>query len=495
MPPLSLAAKFNLLIAATFSTIFVFNVVTLANRVHEGFQAEMEGNLKLARELAEMEIVNGRDPVARLRQVFENPEYRQRVELKIYWSGSPSRQAIEMQAADKTLASPRWFSTLVSPAPRTLHIPVTVNGMMKFGVVELTFYPDLEAAKAWSTLTRLSMNNLLALGLVFAIVILFMNRWLHPFKALGASLLRLERGATNVRLKKEGSAEFVEIASRLNSLAVTLDRVECENRALLERLVKAQDEERSNIARDLHDEVAPCLFSIRTGVLALARAPVAEEPGARRVRDICDQIGAAGNALQDIVGRMLDELRPPGLHELGLEPALRGLLASRQAMRPDIAISFEIADDLHAIDEAVALTAYRVVQEALTNIYRHSSARMANVALRIEHDGSPGDDSDMKPGLRVTVSDDGVGIGADRKKGRGLVGMFERVQALNGRLDIRARADGGAMVDVTLPVIGKARDVEAAPPATEHVEIGRDGAARRAAPAKSAGAGEMSGAA
>ena len=323
---------------------------------------------------------------------------------------------------------------------------------MKFGVIELTFYPDLEAGKAWSTLTRLSLNNLLALGLIFATVFLFMNCWLYPFKALGAGLSQLERGMTNFQLKLEGAVEFVEIASKLNSLAVALDRAESENRTLLERLVKTQDEERANIARDLHDEVAPCLFSIRTGVLALSRSSVANESSARRLRELCDQIGTAGNALQDVIGRMLDELRPPGLHELGLEPALRGLLASRQALRPDVSIALETPHDLHVIDEAVALTAYRVVQEALTNIYRHSSARCANVALAFEHLVSPGSDGEPRLGLRVTVSDNGVGIGSDRKKGRGLVGMSERVRALNGQIKIYACASGGTIVDAILPL-------------------------------------------
>ncbi|MFZ3181037.1 MAG: histidine kinase [Methylocystis silviterrae] len=453
MRPLSLAIKLNILIAATFATIFAFNIATLANRVHAGFQMEMKSNLKLAQELAKMEIVNGRDPMTLLRQVFGDPEYRRRVDLRVIWSGSASRPPIEtLTLLDKNLETPQWFSALISPQPQALHIPVTVHGMMKFGVIELTFYPDLEAGKAWSTLTRLSLNNLLALGLIFATVFLFMNRWLYPFKALGAGLSQLERGMTNFQLKLEGAVEFVEIASKLNSLAVALDRAESENRTLLERLVKTQDEERANIARDLHDEVAPCLFSIRTGVLALSRSSVANESSARRLRELCDQIGTAGNALQDVIGRMLDELRPPGLHELGLEPALRGLLASRQALRPDVSIALETPHDLHVIDEAVALTAYRVVQEALTNIYRHSSARCANVALAFEHLVSPGSDGEPRLGLRVTVSDNGVGIGSDRKKGRGLVGMSERVRALNGQIKIYACASGGTIVDAILPL-------------------------------------------
>lgn len=444
MRPLSLATKFNLLIAAAFSSIFVFNIVTIADRVHAGFEAELKSNFKLAKELAVMETVQGRDPIGRLRQVFEDPAYRPRVEIKVLWSGPPGRELVETPPPpEKKLESPTWFSALISPAPRKLRIPVTVTGMMKFGAIELTFYPDIEAGKAWSSLTRLAAGNLVALGLICAIVLALMNRWLNPFKAIGDGLQQLEQGVRHVRLAPEGAAEFVETAARLNALAQTLDRVEGENRDLLERLVKMQDDERANIARDLHDEVAPCLFAIRTGILALSHAD------GDRIGDVSRDIGAAGNALQDVVHRMLDELRPPGLYELGLEPALRGLIASRRAMRPDVSVTLEAPHDLHGVGEAVELTAFRVVQEALTNIYRHSAARAATVSLRFEQSGA---DEDGALILRVAIADDGVGIGAHQKKGRGLVGMSERVRALNGALRIDARPGGGAVVDVTLPL-------------------------------------------
>ena len=104
MRPLSLAIKLNILIAATFATIFAFNIATLANRVHAGFQMEMKSNLKLAQELAKMEIVNGRDPMTLLRQVFGDPEYRRRVDLRVIWSGSASRPPIEtLTLLDKNL--------------------------------------------------------------------------------------------------------------------------------------------------------------------------------------------------------------------------------------------------------------------------------------------------------------------------------------------------------------------------------------------------------
>lgn len=86
---------------------------------------------------------------------------------------------------------------------------------------------------------------------------------------MAGGLAELEASRSHVRLALKGAAEFRNISSRLNSLAATLDRVREEKLALMEQLIKVQDEERQQIARDLHDEARPCLFSIRAGTATL----------------------------------------------------------------------------------------------------------------------------------------------------------------------------------------------------------------------------------
>jgi len=450
---LSLVARFNLLMGATFLALLVLNVVTLTERVHSDFESEVRADLKLARELAVMETVRGGDPVARLRQVFDDPDYRRRVDVRTIWSAPPGREAEPPpSSAPDAPAGPRWFLAFAAPAPRTSRIPVTVNGMMKFGDIELTFYPDFEAGKAWSSVTRLLTLNTAAICLLFAGVLAVMHRWLHPFKEIGASLSDLERGARNIHLAAAGATEFQDIGRKVNTLAATLSIVEEEKRSLLMRLVKAQDVERANVARDLHDEVAPCLFAIRASALALTQNGAVDQ----KLQGVVQQIGAAANALQDIVRRMLDELRPPGLAEHGLEPALRGLIASLQAARPELEISFDARHELAGLGKAVEVTAYRVVQEALTNVYRHARARRASVSLGMV-ETPHAENAGGALALHIVVADDGVGVTDTQKKGRGLVGMAERVEALNGLLNMRARPDGGAVVDVVLPLFEPAQ--------------------------------------
>ncbi len=183
-----------------------------------------------------------------------------------------------------------------------------------------------------------------------------------------------------------GASEFGLIATRLNSLATTLDRVKEENHALLEKLVKVQDDERHEIARDLHDEAGPCLFSIRASASTLSEALSESRLEEAVARKAVLDIQAAGQALQEVIRRMLDQLRPPGLEELGLEEALGGLVANWKAVHPDLTLTLETPHDLAQLDAAVALTAYRTIKKSLTNIYRHSSANWAKVSSAFEYE-------------------------------------------------------------------------------------------------------------
>ena len=104
----------------------------------------------------------------------------------------------------------------------------------------------------------------LAVTIIFlTLVLLFLRYSLAPFDALKFGLAQLETGKSGVRLSVSGATEFRSIAAALNSLGATLDRVKQENRELVDRLFQVQEGERKDIARDLHDEAGPCLFSIR----------------------------------------------------------------------------------------------------------------------------------------------------------------------------------------------------------------------------------------
>jgi two-component system sensor histidine kinase UhpB len=152
------------------------------------------------------------------------------------------------------------------------------------------------------------------------------------------------------------------------------------------------------------------------------------------------------NALQQFNRRVLERLRPVGLAELGLRQALESLSRLWRESRPDVKIETTISPSLGVTGETADLTIYRIVQEALTNVFRHAGATSVNVVIEpVEQAGHDG-----RGCARVRVSDNGRGMAPGQKLGFGLVGMRERILALGGTLSV-VSSDGGLTVEALVP--------------------------------------------
>ncbi len=201
-----------------------------------------------------------------------------------------------------------------------------------------------------------------------------------------------------------------------------------------ERLVAAREEERRRLRRDLHDGLGPTLAGMAMQLDAASAA--AADP---RIESALGQLRSeARDAIADI-RRVVYELRPPALDELGLAGALREQAARLAAGDGGLSVTVS-APDLPPLPAAVEVAAYRIATEALTNVSRHAGARNCGVALSL---------GDAR--LAVEVSDDGSGLGA-AGTGVGLTSMRERAAELGGGLITGSRPGGGAVVRAELPI-------------------------------------------
>lgn len=455
---MSLKARLSWLIGVVLSAMLAVNVAIMIGHAGPRIRAEADSMEQLSRELVETALASvqeTKDPVPALRRLFDNLRNLRHVEIEILPNDDPApsfdaKLRAELRAELAT-GVPDWFVRLVAPEPRVDIIPARV-GAVQYGNIAIISNPVDELAEIWSDLLWLGAISLAVASLLLALVLALLGRTLAPFATLGRGLARLEAGEKSVRLDLSGASEFKEISSRLNSLATTLDRVQGENHSLIDRLFAVQDSERRDIARDLHDEAGPCLFSIRAGAATLAASASVDFADRELLRRTCANIDAAGQALQSLLRRMLERLRPPPMSELGLEAALRGLVASWSGARPDVRLTLRVAHDLGGLDEKTAFTAYRIVQEALTNVFRHASAAQARALLEFVEAPETLAASGCAEALRVLVEDDGVGLPARRELGLGLVGMSERVHALGGSLRIEDGAAGGTRIEALLPL-------------------------------------------
>ncbi|MDP8909482.1 MAG: sensor histidine kinase, partial [Chloroflexota bacterium] len=203
-----------------------------------------------------------------------------------------------------------------------------------------------------------------------------------------------------------------------------------------ERLVNAREEERRRLRRDLHDGLGPQLATL-TLKLDAARNLLAREPGAADA--LLVGLKAQTQAAIADIRRLVYDLRPPTLDELGLISAVREQATSLS--QNGLNVSVEAPPRLPALPAAVEVAAYRIVQEALTNVVRHAGARACHVRVSIGKT------------LDLEISDDGIGLADDRRGGVGLASMRERASELGGTCTVeRASPAGGTRVVACLPL-------------------------------------------
>jgi signal transduction histidine kinase len=245
--------------------------------------------------------------------------------------------------------------------------------------------------------------------------------------------LRLARARERERieqrnaLRNERDKLEVEVAHRTRDLTV-----------LAQHLQTVREDERSRLARELHDELGGLLTAAKLDV-----ARIKNRLGAQAGPEVAERIGHlvktldAGIALKR---RIIEDLRPSSLGNLGLKPALQ-ILCTEFARRSDI----EVVTDLEEVklDEDSALSVYRLVQEALTNVAKYARARRVQVDLRA-----------LDGRAVVSVTDDGCGFDPDKQSsaGHGLAGMRFRVQSGGGTMTLRSARGHGTRIEAALPL-------------------------------------------
>ena len=229
-----------------------------------------------------------------------------------------------------------------------------------------------------------------------------------------------------LRIERQNRRRYQEIVEARHTL-----------QQLSARLVDAQETERRTISRELHDQVGQTLNALLVDAANLAKRIPEEDSISRRYLDNMRSFADSSvNALRDIA--LL--LRPSMLDDLGLIPALEWQ-AREVSRRSGINVKVEAVKVPDSLPDAVRTCVYRVVQETLQNVSRHSGARSATVIVR-QADGS----------LELTVEDDGHGFDPVRTRGLGLLGIEERVKQLGGHVEIQSHTGKGTRLFVTLPI-------------------------------------------
>lgn len=344
-----------------------------------------------------------------------------------------------VQSQIGTLAdpAPAWFVRLMAPQTLTTSIPIPLPEYPC--LVVLTSDPSSEMAEVWGHVRDAFLIMLLFCASTMAVVSLAVGAALRFLGRFQAGLQAISDGRYDTHLDVKGPPEFARLARGFNHMASQLADFLRANRQLYAQLQRAQEEERTEVARDLHDEVGPYLFALQVDAKAIGKINTPE------ARQLGASVREAVVHIQRHVRDILRQLRPVTQLEFGLEAAIGDLTAFWTRRNPQLRFELDIRLAT-APSRRQEETIYRIVQESISNAVRHARPDVIRIEIR----------SDAEK-LAVMVEDNGGGIragtGDNTSLGQaGIAGMRERVLALKGKLDIANVEGHGVRLFAVLPL-------------------------------------------
>lgn len=332
---------------------------------------------------------------------------------------------------------PEWLQqALADPmAPSVIELP---EDLKHLGTLRVEATPINEISEVWEEMTLQFMIMGGFFSLVLWLVWWTLGRELRPLEKLSLALSEVGAGNFAAHVAEGGPQELAAIYREFNRMAKRLDEAENQNRALNMQLTTVQEEERADIARDLHDEIGPFLFAVDVDAQTIPQYLQRDMPeeAVSRSSSIRQSVAHMQTHLRGILSR----LRPAALLDLGLAQAVDQVVQFWRRRHPDLEIVATIGQASFGAD--LDEVAFRTIQESLNNAVRHGKP----ARIEIKAEVAMGE-------LVVSIRDDGSGLKKETGPGFGLAGMRERVMARGGRLDLSEGGNGkGVQVTAVLPI-------------------------------------------
>ncbi|MGB7973754.1 MAG: histidine kinase [Roseiarcus sp.] len=439
---ISLRNRLNLIFASLFALWLVADAIHNVWQARGRSRVETQSAMRLTKDFVAttLALAPGAPEPERVKNLVAGLQHLRHVRAGI---GDPSLASAILSEANRESETPRWFRALAGAPAETAVIPVALNNGGAASII-LVADPADEIDEVWDDARENALEGGLMALAAIAVTSLLVGRAVRPLGVAGAALSKLGAGDYSARAEGDGPPEIRNLNAKINSLAEALDGLRRANDHLMERVFDAHDEERQLIAHELHDEFGPHLFALRASAAVLAKT-VGDQPAARAA---ASAIEAQVGELQGQNRRILADLRPAALEELGLVDALGALVAHWRRADPKMAVKLEVDPRVEALGDRASLMAYRFVQEAMTNAFRHAGATRIEASLRFEpRSGAQNLRDPALTGLVMRVADDGRGLNGEGEAGMGLAGMRDRVRLMGGSVKIESPQGGGVVVE------------------------------------------------
>ncbi|WP_420466636.1 ATP-binding protein [Panacagrimonas sp.] len=444
---MSLRFRINLLVTAVTLLFLGAGVYLMIQEMRGQIREEIEASNRVTAQLMTAVLFSSsmfargalrqsvvQDFLARLGRVRANEIYLYDGSDRRVYESPPSTYKAGRHAPD-------WFAHLVGP-----ELPPVRLDADSFSV-EIVPDASRSVLDAWDDMLSLAWLAagffVLVNGLLYAVV----GRAVKPVRTMVQGFARAEGGDLSVRLPDYALPELHAIGVGFNRMLSVLERTLAaerelaENRQLTQVIQRHLEEERRVLARELHDEIGQYLTAIKT--LAQATANRVEGSDVRTLES-SRAIVSSASQIYDAMHRIIRRLRPLALEGVGLADTLGEAVSEWGNLYPQLAFELSLPELLPRLGDDIEIALFRITQEAVTNATRHAQAQ--KVSIRIEMQDAA---------VRLSVTDDGAGIAADRLHGagrNGLLGMRERAQGLGGSLGIETSPQGGTRIVAQLPI-------------------------------------------
>ncbi len=437
---MSLTFQINSILTILLLLAFSVGAVSIGNNIQRSLQREIKDNSEMTMNIIGTIIADESIADTTKRQLIIHLSSLSNIQLLHIENFSPKGRFTFRAIAspdNPRPKSPEWFNRLISfktPPYFSTVLPNSPGSRIQLGID-----PREKVDEAW-----LSTKPLLGLAMLFSVlcyllVFLSVRSTLKPVINIVNGLDLIGKGNFKTRIPEFNSPELSHISKKINGVADTLQQ----SYALLQKMAKhavlSLAKQRQHFARQLHDELGQSISAIKA--LAVSSGCITTDSkfsASNSIESLCDHI-------YSVVNSLMRRLRPVALEELGLVVALRQMVDEWNDKQSEIFCKLSINGQFQFADaDNTAIHLFRVVQEGLTNVSKHSDATEVNVLLK---------EVSQEKIINLQIRDNGSGSNTTNSHTRyGLRGIKERIHALKGKVIIESLSTGGFLINCYAPI-------------------------------------------
>lgn len=443
---MSLRVRLNLLITLLFIGLFIFSSFYIISNARKTVQHEVESTADLALKLIHIAISSSK------------LEQNQGEHLTLLNNLSKLDQTrhlyIDIQTADGLLTTnkgfdvlantdaPDWFVKLVQPPPTEIR-QWFYNPLVNPTGVIIRADPSDEIDETWNEVASILIFLFLFIILANILLYIAIGKYLSPIDRILEGLSGIEKGDYELKLPHFRLPELDRISQQFNHMAGVLLDSKQKNKSLTQKSLQIQEEERRHLAQELHDELGQTIAAIKAVAVAISNN---KQPDKEQVDASVKTIIQYSDHIYKVAKSMMQRLRPSVLDELGLIKALQNMIDDWNERQDDTFCHFTFSDIPSDLSESLKINLFRIIQESLTNVLKHSSANKVLISMKKQN-------AQGVCNINLIIEDDGIGLDSGKTvMGLGLPGMKERVEMDQGKIEIKNKQDRGLRIEVNVPV-------------------------------------------